>query len=258
MTITLIIPHDFPDFYDKPQDLVIYHVFSLAATISLVSTLVSISFDCRRLLFRLVQPNQLRLLLLAAEEPEDGDGKLERRDEPQAVLHEARGLGDEAAGDGADEGEDEGGGALVPLRVGGEGGEDGGVADEVAEQRRDDDGRHLGDAQPAAVDDLAGRLEGEQRDGRELGEVDVRRVPPRRVPAVDEPALHDARGQRYEDGLHQERDEDGAPLAAAPDERVEPREDYAAYYEGADGRHLFYLALACFIILTEVNSWQLL
>ncbi len=179
----------------------------------------------------------LRLLLLATEEPKDGDGELQGGNEPQTVLHEAGSLGDEAAGDGADEGEGEGDGALVPLGVLGEGGEDVGVADEVAEQGGDDDGGHLGDAEAAAVDDLAGGLEREQRDGRQLGEVDVLGVPPRRVSPVDQPALDDARRQRHEDRLHQERHEHGAPLPPAPDQRVEPREAHAAYYEGADGRH---------------------
>lgn len=121
---------------------------------------------------------RLRLLLLATEEPKDGDGKFKGGNEPQTVLHLAGSLGYEATGDGADEGEGEGNGALIALRVLGEGREDVGVADEVAEQRRDDDGRHLGDAQAAAVHDLPGRLEGEQRDGRQLGEVDVGWVPP--------------------------------------------------------------------------------
>jgi len=179
----------------------------------------------------------LRRLVLGTEKPEDSDGQLERSNKPQTVLHSPGSLGDKTSCDSADEGEGEGDGTLVPLGVLAEGGEYFGIADEIAQQRCDDDGRHLRDAQAAAVHDLASRLEGQQRDGRELREVDVGWVAPRWVPPIDQPALDYTRRQRHEDGLRQERDEDGPPLTSLSDQRVEPREADAAYYKKPDGCH---------------------
>lgn len=146
-----------------------------------------------------------------------------------------RRLGNPPSADRPCEREDEGDGAAVPLAVLAEPDEEVLVADQVAQQTRDDDCGYLADAQAAAVDDLARGLEAEQGDGGELGEVDVVRIAPRWVRAVDDAALDDGRRHDDADGLEGEGEEQGASETAAADELVQPREGDAAEGEAAQG-----------------------
>lgn len=131
-----------------------------------------------------------------------------------------RGFGDPTSADGASQRQYESNGPSVTLAVLAQPSQEVLVADQVAQQTRDDDGGDLADAQAAAVDDLARGLEAEQGDGGELGEVDLVGIAPRRVRAVDDAALDDGRRHDDADGLEEERAEQGASETGAADELV--------------------------------------
>lgn len=99
------------------------------------------------------------------------------------------------------------------------------IAYKVAQQARDHDRRDLAHAQAPAIDDLACRLEAQQRDGGKLGEVNISRVSLRRVPAVENAALDKRRRDDDEDGLHEEGNNQSSSKASATEDLVEPREE---------------------------------
>lgn len=184
----------------------------------------------------------IRWWLRPPAQPRHGDGHLDRPGNPQRSRHARLGALQPAAGDTADDHQDDSGDAPVPLDVLPHGRHEQGVGEQVAVERREHVGGDLVEAEDAARDDLAAELEGEEGHRRQAhvvglvalqGGVAGGGAQPGHGEGGHGAALGQGGGEEDEQGLDQEgQRERGLALGLDP---ARLAEEEAARPEGGDG-----------------------